>query len=108
MADVREISDAEFRQEIQDEKVTIVDFWAPWCGPCRILSPRLERVAARYPGQVKVCKINVDEHQQVATEYGIFSIPTLLFFHRGEMVNRIVGAVSEQDLEEAIKKALAG
>lgn len=75
--------------------LVVVDFWAPWCGPCRVLGPVIDRLAERYEGQVTFGKLNVDENQGAATEYGVQSIPALLFFRNGVLVDRTVGALPE-------------
>jgi thioredoxin 1 len=106
-ADMIEVTDDNFESEIlNSETPALVDFWAVWCGPCRQIAPSVEALAAEYKGQLKVAKMNVDDHQQVPQKYGIRSIPTLLVFKGGQVVDQIVGAVPKNKLEEAIKKHL--
>ena len=99
-----EITDANFKQEVSDSKLPcLVDFWAPWCGPCQIVAPIVKVIAKEYKGKLKVCKINVDEAPKTASEYGIMSIPTLAIFKNGKVVDKVVGALSRTELESVIK-----
>ena len=87
------VSDADFEQQVlKSEKPVMVDFWAPWCGPCRAVAPILEDLAGEYEGKVVVAKVNTDEHPQNMVKYGIMGIPTVLFFKDGQLVDRVVGA----------------
>jgi thioredoxin 1 len=103
MASVLEISDANFEEEVRKEKdyAVLVDFWAAWCGPCKMIAPVLEEIAKEYEGKLKVCKVNVDENQ-VAAEYGIMSIPTLILFKDGEEKERIIGYQTKEELERIV------
>ena len=102
------LQDATFEQEVLKSDVPVlVDFWAVWCGPCKAIAPTVEELAKQYKGKVKVAKMDVDEHQQVPQQYGIRSIPTLLLFKGGRVVDTIIGAVPRSKLEESLKKALA-
>ena len=96
-----------FNEEVLNNKgITIVDFWAPWCGPCKMMLPVVEELAAEYEGRVPVGKLNVDENPDTCEEYGIMSIPTLLFFKNGELVERIVGAARKNDVQKVIETLL--
>ncbi len=107
MANVKEISDAVFKAEVLDSKVPVlVDFWAPWCGPCRAIAPVVEELAGEYQGRASFVKINVDDHQQAATTYGVRSIPNLLLFKNGRVAQQIVGAVAKTKLTQAIDAVL--
>ena len=100
------ISDSNFEAVLGEGMPVMVDFWAPWCGPCRRVSPIVEELAAEYEGKVKVCKCNVDENDGVPMKYSIRNIPTLLFFKNGELVDRLVGAVPKQEIEDKLKSLL--
>jgi thioredoxin 1 len=101
---VLEVNDQNFEAEvIKSEKPVVVDFWAPWCGPCRILAPVTEKLAEAYTGKVKFCKINVDENQQTSMKYQVMSIPTLIFFKSGQQKDSSVGAVPENALKPKVE-----
>jgi thioredoxin 1 len=101
------LQDATFDQEVLKSDVPVlVDFWAVWCGPCKAIAPAVEELARQYKGKVKIAKMDVDEHQQVPQQYGIRSIPTLLLFKGGRVVDTIVGAVPKTKLEDSIKKVI--
>ena len=85
----------------------LVDFWAEWCGPCKMIAPILDKLASEYEGRVKVGKVNIDDHQALATEYGIRAIPTLLLFKGGQVAEQIVGMRSERDLKASLDKVAA-
>lgn len=95
---------ATFKDIIFGPKPVMVDFWAVWCGPCRMLSPTVDELAETYADKIDVVKCNVDDCQEIAMEYGIRSIPTLLFFKNGEVVDRSVGAVPRQEIVDIIEK----
>jgi len=102
-----QFTDANFEQEVlKSEKPVLVDFWAPWCGPCRAVGPVVEDLAEAYKGRVKVGKINIDDNPKTATTYGVMSIPTLILFNKGDMMDKLVGLSTKERLEGLIKKAL--
>jgi thioredoxin 1 len=101
---IMEIGDSSFDSEVlQAEKPVLVDFWAPWCGPCRAIGPIVEELAETFGDTVKFTKCNVDENPVTPTKYGIKSIPTLIFFKDGKVLDKIVGIVAKSRLEEMIK-----
>lgn len=101
------ISDDTFEQEvIKSARPVLVDFWAPWCGPCRAIGPVLEEIAESYKDSVTVAKVNVDENPKTAAAYGVMSIPTIFLFKGGDIVDKLVGLVPKSRLEELIKKCL--
>jgi thioredoxin 1 len=101
------INDATFNEQVlKNDHLTIVDFWAPWCRPCTMIAPVLEHIAEQYEGQVKITKLNVDENPAISQAYGIFSIPTLLFFDDGRVVDKLIGAVPKSQLEIRINRLL--
>ncbi len=106
-ADVMNIGDGDFKKEVLDSTTPVlVDFWATWCAPCRAIAPALEELAGQYKGKVKVAKVNIDDNQDTPQQYGVRSIPTLLLFKGGRVVDQIVGAVPKAKLEDAIKKVV--
>ncbi|MBO4764393.1 MAG: thioredoxin [Bacteroidales bacterium] len=100
------ISDSNFDAVLAEGLPVMVDFWAPWCGPCRRVSPIVEELAAEYAGKINICKCNVDDNDGIPMKYSIRNIPTLLFFKNGELVDRLVGAVPKQDIEDKLKSLL--
>jgi thioredoxin 1 len=105
---VAKVSDADFdAQVLKSAEPVVVDFWAEWCGPCRMIAPALEEIAGTMNGKVKIVKLNVDENPATAAKYGIMSIPTLMLFKNGELASRQVGAAPKQKLEQWITSATA-
>lgn len=100
---MKEINDKEFYEIIKNDSVTVVDFWAPWCGPCKMLAPVLEEVSLELKN-IEFAKINVDEHQEAAGEYGIMSIPTLLVVKNGEILEELTGFRTKEALKEILSK----
>ena len=101
-------TDQTFKQEVLESKQpVIVDFWAPWCAPCRIVSPAIEALATEYAGKVKVGKLNVDENNQTSGQYGIMSIPSIVFFKNGQPVKTMIGAQSKENYKKGIEEVLA-
>jgi thioredoxin 1 len=101
------VGDTSFKSEvIESSTPVLVDFWATWCAPCKAIAPALEDLATQYKGKVKIAKVDVDENQGVAQQYGIRSIPTLLMFKGGKVVEQLVGAVPKAKLEDTLKKVL--
>jgi len=107
--EVKEVDKTNFEQEVlQSDIPVMVDFWAPWCVPCRVIAPLVERLAEQYAGRLKVAKLNVDENHELAIRYQVMSIPTLIFFKNGQVIDRIIGVPREpervivQKIEEVI------
>ncbi len=100
------VNDANIAEILSSPKPVLIDFWATWCGPCRVLSPTVDEVAAEYEGRAVVAKCNVDDCEEISLKYGIRNIPTLLFFKGGELVDRTVGVVSKKEISERIDKLI--
>lgn len=104
-----EITDDNFQNEVvNSQEAVLVDFWAPWCGPCRQIAPLIDQLADEYAGSVKIGKLNIDENPQVTSQYGIQSIPTLMVFKGGEVAERFVGIPPRTRLTEALDSAKEG
>ena len=101
-----EITDSNYKEILAEGKPVVVDFWAPWCGPCKMVAPIIEELAAEFEGQVIIGKCDVDDNSDVAAEYGIRNIPTVLFFKNGEIVDKQVGAVAKPVFVEKVKNLL--
>jgi thioredoxin 1 len=107
MADVTELSDVDFESEaLRASQPVLVDFWAPWCGPCRAITPVLHQLATEYAERVKIVKVNVDESPATASGYGVSAIPTIMLFKDGQVVDRFVGVQSKARLQEALTQAI--
>lgn len=108
MGQALEVNEANFDQEVLQATVPVlVDFWAPWCGPCRMIAPTVEQLATELAGQAKVCKLNVDENTKLAARYGVTGIPTLIIFKNGQIVDRFVGVQSKERLRDALLQAVS-
>jgi thioredoxin 1 len=108
MADIIEVTDASFQAEvIESETPVLVDFWAPWCGPCRVVAPVLEEIAQERAENLKIVKLNIDENQQTAANFQILAIPTMVLFRDGAEAKRIQGAMPKKRLEAELEPALA-
>jgi len=100
-------TDANFKKEVlESTQPAMVDFWASWCGPCKMIAPFIDELAKEYAGKMKIGKIDVDSNPKIATEYGVMSIPTIIFFKNGKVLNQIVGAASKLDLKRNIEENL--
>jgi len=103
-----EVSDSNFESEVVNSDVPVlIDFWAPWCGPCRAIAPIVEEISSSYEGKIKVGKMNVDENQATTMKFGIRSIPTLIMFKGGEAIDQIIGAVPKGEIEKVVERSLA-
>ena len=105
MAKYIELTPANF-EEVTKDGVSMVDFWAPWCGPCRMIAPVIDELAGDFEGKANICKVNTDEEQDLAVKYGIRSIPTIIFMKNGEVVDQLIGATSKQALTDKINSLL--
>ena len=108
MAGVNEVTDNSFQAEVLEaDTPVLVDFWAPWCGPCRMVAPVLEEIAGERQGELKVVKLNVDDNQQTAAQFEVLSIPTLILFKHGQVAAKVIGAMPKKRLEAELEPALA-
>ena len=107
-AGVLELTDQSFQQEVvQSGQPALVDFWAVWCGPCRMVAPIVEELAKQYAGKIKICKMNVDDHIQTATQFRVMNIPTLIFFKDGQEEDRVIGVAPKAELAKKCEALLA-
>lgn len=100
------LDDSDFTESINKFPLLLVDFWAPWCGPCRMMSPVIDQVGKEYQGKLVVGKVNVDENPSISRQFGISSIPTLILFKKGQAVNNIIGSVSKSRIDEMVRMHL--
>jgi len=101
------VTDSSFKKEVLESDLpALVDFWAPWCGPCRMVAPIVEELSKEYAKKVKICKINVDDNPKVASHYGVMSNPTIMFFKNGKVSEQVVGALNKADLKRKIESNL--
>jgi len=108
MSNAADVTAQEFDKEVlQSDIPVLVDFWAEWCGPCRMIAPAVDAVAGDYAGKLKVLKLNIDKEASVAAKFGVMSIPTLILFKKGQVVEQIVGAMPKQKIEEKVTPHLA-
>ena len=106
--DITEVTDNNFQAEVlESEQPVLVDFWAPWCGPCRVIAPTLEELAEERGEKLRVVKLNVDENQMTSAQYDVMSIPTLLLFKNGQVAHQIIGALPKNRLVQELEPALA-
>ena len=101
------LTDSNFKREIAKYPILLVDFWAPWCGPCRMVSPIIEQLAREYSGRVAFGKVNVDENQMISSSYAIQSIPTMMIFKNGKAVDTMIGALPKAEIEMKLEQQLA-
>ena len=105
---IAEVTDTNFQAEVIESDVPVlVDFWAPWCGPCRMVAPVVEEIASERGDQLKVVKMNIDENQNTAVQFNVMSIPTLMLFRHGEVAKTVIGAYPKRKIEEELEPALA-
>jgi thioredoxin 1 len=108
MADIPEVTDDSFQAEVIESEVPVlVDFWAPWCGPCRMVGPVVEEIAQERGDQLKVVKLNIDENQNTAVQFNVLSIPTLMVFRNGEVAKTVIGAYPKRKLDAELEPVLA-
>ena len=99
---VIDLTDETFMKYIEENRIAVIDCWAPWCGPCKMIAPLMEEFATEYEGKIKIGKVDVDNNQNIAVQFGIRSIPTVLFFKKGKVVDRVIGAYPKSHFQEKI------
>ena len=105
MTEPIKVTDADFEEKVlKNDLPVVVDFWAPWCGPCRMVAPILDKLAVEFDGKVVIAKVNTDEHQQYMMQYGVQGIPTMIFVHDGKLIHRQVGALPEPMLRDLFEQ----
>ena len=108
MADINTVNDTNFQTEvIESDKPVLVDFWAPWCGPCRMVAPVLEEIAKERGEDLQIVKLNIDENPEVTAKFGVMSIPTLILFKDGDVAHKVIGALPKRRLDAELEPALA-
>ena len=108
-ANIIDVNETEFNDKVieaSDSKLIVVDFWAPWCGPCKQLTPILEKIISKSGDKITLVKINIDENQEMAAKYGIKSIPTMLIFNKGDLKNQLVGSMPKKNIEDVLSQEL--
>ena len=109
MPDYIELTDANFEEEVlKSDLPVLIDIWAPWCGPCRFVGPSIEQIATEYKGKLKVGKLNVDDHKVYASKFGVSSIPTLMVFKDGNLVENVIGAMPKEDIVRVFEPHISG
>jgi thioredoxin 1 len=108
MSDEIQLTDTNFDQEVLKSSIPVmVDFWAPWCGPCKMIAPTIEEIASEYAGKVKVCKLNTDDNPDTASKFSITAIPTILFFKEGKVVQELVGLQPKEEIQKFLDNLLS-
>lgn len=108
MSNEIQLTDTNFDQEVSKSSIPVmVDFWAPWCGPCKMIAPTIEKIASEYAGKVKVCKLNTDDNPDTASKFSIMAIPTILFFKEGKVVQELVGLQPKEEIQKYLDNLLS-
>lgn len=108
MSNAQQVNDKDFNKEVLESPIPVlVDFWAAWCGPCQMMGPIIDAIAAEYEGKVKVMKMNVDENPETPAKYGIRGIPTLILFNKGEVIERVIGAQPKASVDSLLKRVVS-